>query len=567
MKYLIWMLAVTATILAGCDVEKTSEKSSLEPEASVSTEGNPDSGKTLSDTCAECHGSDALMGQPDVPFIAGQQRDYLISALRAYKEGARDHDVMTSVVTTLGDSDLVDLAAYYNSLSVTWGDSSAPSAQQEKASTKKLLKAGISASRVCATCHGADGNSVRSGTPSLAGLEPSYLKSAFKSYFSGGRKDGIMVNFKHAVDEEQVEQLAAYFSSQEREKARFAADGNATAGKKRTSTCTGCHGIDGNSVNPTMPSLAGQNAEYLTKAMTAYRDGRRKDVMMNEAVASFTDKAIANVAAYYATQTPRRITENNGAKRFDPVADGAKIGATCNGCHGVDGTSQLAGIPNLAGLHPVYFIAATESYKSGLRPDETMKSMVSFLSETDIEEVSLYYATHEPRPAQTPRKGDAASGKEIGSGCSGCHGEGGNSTKADTPTLAGQDATYLSSAIRAYASGERDHNEMKNAVNELSADDVLNVAAWYATQTPRKVDVRLPEAPDVLAKKCDKCHGERGYSSDESKPRLAGQRETYLVKALNTYQRGERTHSAMHAMADILSAVEINAIAAYYAKQ
>ncbi len=77
-----------------------------------------------------------------------------------------------------------------------------------------------------------------------------------------------------------------------------------------------------------------------------------------------------------------------------------------------------------------------------------------------------------------------------------------------------------------------------------------------------------PESPEFLIKeRCDRCHGERGFSTNPGKPRLAGQSEAYLVVAMQEYQDGSRSSQTMHAMADVLSLLEIKAVAAYYARQ
>ncbi len=72
------------------------------------------------------------------------------------------------------------------------------------------------------------------------------------------------------------------------------------AGKQRASTCFGCHGIEGISLNPIYPSLAGQSVEYLTKQLNAFRSGERKDTVMTPMASSMSDVDVENVAAYFA---------------------------------------------------------------------------------------------------------------------------------------------------------------------------------------------------------------------------------------------------------------------------
>jgi cytochrome c553 len=82
------------------------------------------------------------------------------------------------------------------------------------------------------------------------------------------------------------------------------AAGDANAGKVKAYTCTGCHGIPGyNNVYPTykVPKIGGQNYEYLTIALEAYRNGERDHSTMELQAESLTDRDIEDIAAYFAS--------------------------------------------------------------------------------------------------------------------------------------------------------------------------------------------------------------------------------------------------------------------------
>lgn len=79
---------------------------------------------------------------------------------------------------------------------------------------------------------------------------------------------------------------------------------DAAAGKAKSSTCAGCHGLNGVSNNPQYPNLAGQKEVYLIKSIKDYRDGRRKDPMMSSMAAGLSDADIANLAAFYSSIKP-----------------------------------------------------------------------------------------------------------------------------------------------------------------------------------------------------------------------------------------------------------------------
>jgi cytochrome c553 len=77
--------------------------------------GNPENGKTLSYTCAGCHGiPEYRNAYPSyhVPKIAGQNEAYLVNALKAYKSGDRQHPTMTAQASSFSDQDIADIAAY-----------------------------------------------------------------------------------------------------------------------------------------------------------------------------------------------------------------------------------------------------------------------------------------------------------------------------------------------------------------------------------------------------------------------------------------------------------------------
>ncbi len=81
-----------------------------------------------------------------------------------------------------------------------------------------------------------------------------------------------------------------------------AAAGDPVAGKAKSETCAACHGEDGNSANAAYPKLAGQYASYLEKALKDYRSGGRQNAIMSGFAAPLSDRDIADLAAYFASQ-------------------------------------------------------------------------------------------------------------------------------------------------------------------------------------------------------------------------------------------------------------------------
>ena len=83
------------------------------------------------------------------------------------------------------------------------------------------------------------------------------------------------------------------------------AGGDPAAGKAKAVVCSACHGVDGNSVNPLWPKLAGQHEAYLAKQIRAFRDGVRVDPTMAPMVSILKEEDIDDIAAFYASQKPK----------------------------------------------------------------------------------------------------------------------------------------------------------------------------------------------------------------------------------------------------------------------
>jgi len=144
-----------------------------------------------------------VSGNPAWPSLAGQQRGYLVSALQAYKAGARRDPMMTNLAKELTEPDMNELADYYASLSCK-------SAGTNAAAT--IISAGKAKAAGCAACHGAGGVSGNSAWPSLAGLQETYLVTALKAYQSGVRQDPMMAGLVKGLSDAEIGQLAAYYA-------------------------------------------------------------------------------------------------------------------------------------------------------------------------------------------------------------------------------------------------------------------------------------------------------------------------------------------------------------------
>ena len=80
------------------------------------------------------------------------------------------------------------------------------------------------------------------------------------------------------------------------------ADG-AAAGKQKSAVCAACHGVDGNSATPDFPRTAGQQPDYIVKALSDYKSGARKDPIMGAMAAALSRQDMEDLAAYFSSQT------------------------------------------------------------------------------------------------------------------------------------------------------------------------------------------------------------------------------------------------------------------------
>lgn len=173
-------------------------------------EGDREAGKTKFYTCVGCHGissySNSYPSYP-VPRIGGQYADYVVSALKAYRAGERQHGSMQGNAVSLSDTDMQDVAAYvagFRSITVDLAVNGDVAAGKAKAAE-------------CAGCHGEDGNSdPKAGFPRLAGQYQGYLMHVLEAYKSGERKHAIMNSVAGQLSPEQIRDLSAFYASQRR---------------------------------------------------------------------------------------------------------------------------------------------------------------------------------------------------------------------------------------------------------------------------------------------------------------------------------------------------------------
>lgn len=178
-----------------------------------------------------------------------------------------------------------------------------------------------------------------------------------------------------------------------------AQSGSAEAGQAKSVICASCHGMDGNSVTPEWPSLAGQHESYIVRQLEAYRNGERQDVGMQNFAATLTPEDMQDIAAYFSSQALQ-------PKGADPalVSLGEEIYRgglpdraipACIACHGPTGSGNpLAAYPRLGAQHATYTLATLRAYGSGTRRSDgeaqTMRNVAEHLLDDEMRAVASY---------------------------------------------------------------------------------------------------------------------------------------------------------------------------------
>lgn len=187
--------------------------------------------------------------------------------------------------------------------------------------------------------------------------------------------------------------------------------GDPQAGAAKAATCAACHGMDGNSPAAEWPKLAGQHADYTARHTRLVRDGGRENITMLPFVQDLSDQDIADIAAFYSTQTVRAgVADDSAIAGRDDEATYAGLGEklyragkteagvpACIACHGAAGSGVPgAGYPALAGQHSTYTADRLRLFQAGHNyggegdPSTIMVTIAKRLDSTEIDALSTY---------------------------------------------------------------------------------------------------------------------------------------------------------------------------------
>lgn len=178
---------------------------------------------------------------------------------------------------------------------------------------------------------------------------------------------------------------------------QLAAAGKPAAGVQ---ACVACHGQAG--ITPSggiFPNLAGLTAEYIAKQLTDFRQGTRKQPLMNTIAQGLSEQEIGQLAAYYGSLAgpPLHVGEAGGeaARKLDQVGDGTRALPACANCHGLRGLGEGPLLPRLAGQSKEYFADQINAFRNGTRQNDDVGVMRAFaqrLTDSEVEALGQYYA-------------------------------------------------------------------------------------------------------------------------------------------------------------------------------
>ena len=335
------------------------------------------------------------------------------------------------------------------------------------------------AERDCKACHGLDGRGVAPGIPHLAAQRERYLYLALTEYLEVRRTHVALRDLVKRLTETELRNVIAYYASQPPVSAVSESAQQASLlekGKALAAACVKCHGEEGNSQTPGIPSLAGQQPHYLITAVQEYHRGERRTAAMEKILRDVSRRDLESLALYFASRMP---AQRPAPPRGDPKA-GEPQTAMCGGCHGPNGVSRDAATPSLAAQDPQYLVKSIRAYRTSRR-HWGMQRFVAGLTDNDIENISAFYSVQQSQPADSI----PSSAAELAAKCDRCH-DAEDTPQMVTPILRGQDKDYLVMALRAYRDDKRESTTMHRMSILYSNALIDDIASYYASRPREK---------------------------------------------------------------------------------
>ncbi|HEX5231267.1 MAG TPA: c-type cytochrome [Bradyrhizobium sp.] len=166
------------------------------------------------------------------------------------------------------------------------------------------------------------------------------------------------------------------------------------AGKEKAELCAGCHGDNGISQTENIPSLAGQQDQFIQWQLVFFRSGARKNEQMQPIVEQITNEDIRNLGAYFASLTPPKPPASDDDPDLSKKGAQAAVGRRCASCH-TDSFAGTKAVARIAGQREEYLVKALHDYKSGARSGgagAAMSDVAYPLSDEEITALAHYLA-------------------------------------------------------------------------------------------------------------------------------------------------------------------------------
>ena len=166
------------------------------------------------------------------------------------------------------------------------------------------------------------------------------------------------------------------------------------AGKEKAELCAACHGDNGISQTENIPSLAGQQDQFIQWQLVFFRSGARKNEQMQPIVEQISNEDIRNLGAYFASLTPPKPPASDDNPDLSKKGAQAAVGRRCASCH-TDSYAGTKAVARLAGQREEYLVKALHDYKSGVRSGgagAAMSDVAYPLSDEEITALAHYLA-------------------------------------------------------------------------------------------------------------------------------------------------------------------------------
>ncbi|MHA6262103.1 c-type cytochrome [Arenibacterium sp. CAU 1754] len=184
------MIRVLTLVLGGLMIANAAPASDM-------PEGDRAAGRKLAGQCRTCHGLDGYAKIPIAPHIGGEPAPYLVAQLTAFREGTREHEMMSVVARGLTDQNIADLAAWFS------GHTATPTLSADPEEAPDL----------CTACHGADGIGLAEDVPNLAAETNIYIDTQLKAFRSGKRTHDIMSDIAADLSDADIRAVADWYAA------------------------------------------------------------------------------------------------------------------------------------------------------------------------------------------------------------------------------------------------------------------------------------------------------------------------------------------------------------------